>query len=40
MGVFTPVEAAGVGAMLAFGVALYRKSLDRDKLSFVILQTL
>jgi len=40
MGVFTPVEAAGVGAMLAFGVALHRKSLDRDKLSFVILQTL
>lgn len=40
MGVFTPVEAAGVGAMLAFGVALYRKSLDREKLSFVILQTL
>jgi tripartite ATP-independent transporter DctM subunit len=40
MGIFTPVEAAGVGAILAFIVALYRKSLDREKLSFVILQTL
>ena len=40
MGVFTPVEAAGVGAILAFTVALYRRSLDKEKLSFVILQTL
>tara|TARA_A100001011_G_scaffold168086_1_gene176960 strand:+ start:111282 stop:112586 length:1305 start_codon:yes stop_codon:yes gene_type:complete len=40
MGIFTPVEAAGVGAVLAFLVALSRKSLDRDKMTFVILQTL
>ena len=40
MGIFTPVEAAGVGALLAFCVALYRKSLDREKMTFVILQTL
>ncbi len=39
-GVFTPVEAAGVGAVLAFCVTLYRKSLDREKMSFVVLQTL
>ncbi len=40
MGVFTPVEASGVGAFLAFCVALYRKSLDRGKVRFVVLQTL
>ena len=40
LGVFTPVEAAGVGAVLTFIVALYRKSLSREKMSFVILQTL
>lgn len=39
-GVFTPVEAAGVGAFLAFFVALYRKTLDKDSIRFVILQTL
>ena len=39
-GIFTPVEAAGVGAVLAFCVSLYRKSLDREKMTFVILQTL
>jgi len=40
MGIFTPVEAAGVGAVLTFLVALYRRSLDKDKVQFVILQTL
>ena len=40
MGVFTPVEAAGVGAFLAFCVALYRKSLNWGKVRFVVLQTL
>ena len=40
MGIFTPVEAAGIGAILAFFVALYRKSLDKEKMTFVILQTL
>ena len=40
IGIFTPVEAAGVGAVLAFFVALFRKSLDREKMTFVILQTL
>ena len=40
LGVFTPVEAAGVGAVLTFIVAVYRKSLDKEKMTFVILQTL
>ena len=40
MGIFTPVEAAGIGAILAFFVALYRKSLDKEKMTFVMLQTL
>ena len=40
IGIFTPVEAAGVGAVLAFLVAVYRKSLDKEKIKFVILQTL
>lgn len=40
LGVFTPVEAAGVGAVLTFLVALYRRSLDKEKVQFVILQTL
>ncbi len=40
MGIFTPVEAAGVGAFLAFCVALRRRSLDREKIQFVVLQTL
>lgn len=39
-GVFTPVEAAGVGAFLAFVVALYRRSLDSANIKFVVLQTL
>ncbi len=40
IGIFTPVEAAGVGAVLAFFVALYRKSLNKEKMTFVMLQTL
>ena len=40
LGVFTPVEAAGVGAILTFFVALFRKSLDKEKITFVILQSL
>ncbi len=40
LGVFTPVEAAGVGAFLTFVMALYRRSLDWSKLRFVFLQTL
>lgn len=40
LGVFTPVEAAGVGAFLTFMMALYRRSLDRPKICFVLLQTL
>jgi len=40
LGVFTPVEAAGVGAILTFLVALFRKSLDKEKITFVILQSL
>ena len=40
LGIFTPVEAAGVGAILTFLVALFRKSLDKEKITFVILQSL
>ncbi len=40
LGIFTPVEAAGVGAFLTFIMALYRRSLDWPKFRFVILQTL
>ena len=39
-GVFTPVEAAGVGAFLAFLVALIRRTLDRHILAEVLLQTI
>ncbi len=38
-GVFTPVEAAGVGAVLAFLVALARRALDRATLPTVLLQS-
>jgi tripartite ATP-independent transporter DctM subunit len=40
MGIFTPVEAAGIGAFLTFLMALYRRSLDGPRLRFVLLQTL
>jgi len=39
-GVFTPVEAAGVGAFLALVVALTRRSLDAEKIKTVLLQTM
>ena len=39
-GVFTPVEAAGVGAFLAFLVALFRGSLSWPVMLQVILQTM
>ena len=39
-GVFTPVEAAGVGAFLTFIVALLRRTLSRKNIRFVVLQTL
>ena len=39
-GVFTPVEAAAVGAFLSFLVAVKRKSLNRENLRFVLLQTI
>ena len=38
-GVFTPVEAAAVGAMLAFMFAFFRKSLGKKSLSSALLQT-
>ena len=38
-GVFTPVEAAAVGAMLAFMFAILRKSLGKKSLSSALLQT-
>lgn len=40
LGVFTPVEAAGVGAFLTFVIALVRRSLDWQKIKWVTLQTL
>ena len=40
MGVFTPVEAAGVGAFLTMVMAVYRRSLNVAKVRFVLLQTL
>ena len=39
-GIFTPVEAAGVGAFFTFVVALWRRSLTRRTTQFVVLQTL
>ena len=39
-GWFTPVEAAGVGAFLAFAVALARRSLNWSQLVDVLLQTM
>ncbi len=39
-GVFTPVEAAGVGAFLALAVALVRRSLDLERFKQVLLQTM
>ncbi|MFP6712441.1 MAG: TRAP transporter large permease [Rhodospirillales bacterium] len=40
VGLFTPVEAAGVGAFLVMVIALYRKELDWTKTKFVVFQTL
>lgn len=39
-GVFTPVEAAGIGAFLALAVALVRRSLDLRQFKQVLLQTM
>ncbi len=39
-GVFTPTEAAGVGAILAFLLALVRRRIDRQSMSRVLLQTM
>ncbi len=39
-GVFSAVEAAGIGAFLAFLVALFRRTLNRVTLSEVLLSTL
>lgn len=39
-GVFTPVEAAGVGAFLALAMAAFRRTLSSDNIKFVVLQTL
>jgi len=40
VGVFTPVEAAGVGAFLTLAMAFYRRTLTWPKMQFVLLQTL
>jgi tripartite ATP-independent transporter DctM subunit len=39
LGVFTPSEAAAVGAFLALAYALWRRSLDRDSFPNVLLDT-
>jgi tripartite ATP-independent transporter DctM subunit len=39
LGVFTPGEAAAVGAFLALGYALYRRSLGNGQLSYVLIET-
>jgi tripartite ATP-independent transporter DctM subunit len=39
LGVFTPSEAAAVGAFLALGYALWRGSLSGENLNFVLLET-
>lgn len=38
-GIFTPTEAAGVGAFLAFMLALIRRRVNYDSMSTVLLQT-
>jgi tripartite ATP-independent transporter DctM subunit len=38
-GIFTPTEAAGVGAFLAFLLALVRRKINYDSMSSVLLQT-
>lgn len=38
-GFFTAGEAAGVGAFLAFCLALYRRAVNRESLTFTLLQT-
>ncbi|MDP6172806.1 MAG: TRAP transporter large permease [Rhodospirillales bacterium] len=39
-GVFTPVEAAGVGAFLTFVVSITRRTMSLKNMRFVVLQTL
>jgi tripartite ATP-independent transporter DctM subunit len=39
LGVFTPGEAAAVGAFLALGYALYRRSLGNGNLAYVLIET-
>jgi tripartite ATP-independent transporter DctM subunit len=39
-GIFTPTEAAGIGAFLAFGLAMARRKVSRDTMSNVLLQTI
>ena len=39
-GTFTPTEAAAVGAMLAFLLALYRRRVNKESTSRVLLQTI
>ncbi len=39
-GVFTPVEAAGIGAFLALAVAMVRRSVDLERFKQVLLQTM
>jgi len=38
-GIFTPSEAAAVGAFLAFGYALWRRSLTRENFAEILLDT-
>jgi len=38
-GVFTPSEAAAVGAALAFGYAIWRRSITRETLATILIET-
>ena len=40
VGWFTPAEAAGVGAFMVMMIALFRKELNKDRVKFVVFQTL
>lgn len=39
LGIFTPTEAAGIGAFGAFLVALFKRKLNREKLVYCLMET-
>ena len=40
LGIFTPTEAAGIGAMLALLLAFFRRRVNKESLTDVVLQTM